>query len=75
MILLSLRFTLNLANEILASHGRFPLLPCLLAGIFCLIIELPHSRLDILGADGGVRRIVPILAERAMSVAIVFDVV
>lgn len=66
---------LNLADEILASHGRFPLLPCLLAGIFCLIIELPHSRLDILGTDGRVRRVVPVLAERAMPHAVVFDVV
>lgn len=70
-----LRGFLNLANEILTRQRRSSLLPCLLAGIFRLIVELPHSRLDILGTDGGVRRVVPMLAERAMPHAIVFDIV
>ena len=71
----SVVFMLNLANKILACQRRSSLLPCLLAGIFRLVVVVPHSRLDIPRLNSGVRRIVPMLAERAMPYAIVLDIV
>ena len=58
---------LYLANVILASHKRFFLVPRFLADAFRFVVKLPHARLGMFGPDGGIRRVVPVLAERAPS--------